>query len=241
MTDPGRYGLLPVAELCGRCHEETARFLRGVVHDDGICFEVFRRAIYDDDGDCWEHLERIYGEQVKSWCRAAHNNAAADHDELAAVAWERFWRSFKADRLSQASGTPAVLAYLRACAWSAAVDYARTRGTALSLDETVPTESGVGRSIGEQLLDHDPTPPEEIEAAEARSELWQVVDDHLKNEAERVLMHLSLEIGLKPREIQTQRPDLFPDIKEVYTMTRNVFDRLRRSPEFRRWYDGRTS
>jgi len=56
-----------------------------------------------------------------------------------------------------------------------------------------------------------------------------------------VLMHLSLEIGLKPREIQAQRPDLFPDIKEVYTMTRNVFDRLRRSPEFHRWYDGRTS
>lgn len=239
MTTPQPLAGLSAVDLCRGCQQETARFLRGHPHEDAVCYEVFRRAVCDGDGICWEQLALIYRDQVRSWCRTARKSPAADYEELAAVAWERFWRSFTAERLAAASGTPAVLAYLRACAWSAAASSARAEGAVLSLDELLPAANGPARSIGELLRDSDPLPAEQAEAAEGRAELWRLVSSHLKNETEQILMHLTLEIGLKPREIQAQRPDCFADVKAVYTLTRNIYDRLGRSAELRRWYEER--
>jgi hypothetical protein len=73
----------------------------------------------------------------------------------------------------------------------------------------------------------------------AGAELWRLISSVLKNETEQILMHLTLEIGLKPREIQAQRPDLFADVKAVYTLTRNIYDRLGRGAALRRWYEER--
>jgi hypothetical protein len=42
-------------------------------------------------------------------------------------------------------------------------------------------------------------------------------------------------LGLTSAEVQRRRPDLFPAVGEVYRVTRNLLDRLRRSPEMARW------
>jgi hypothetical protein len=39
---------------------------------------------------------------------------------------------------------------------------------------------------------------------------------------------LSWTYGLRPQEIQARRPDLFPDVRRVYQVKRNLINRLQR-------------
>jgi hypothetical protein len=241
VNDQDGYARLSATELRRRCGEETERFLHGRPFDERACVEIFRRAVCDGDQECWEHLHEIYGEQVQNWCRRARNAPAADHEELAAVAWERFWHGFTPARFAQAAGIKAMLAYLRACAWSASADDARAAQWTISLDQPPPGEVADAPPVSERLRSDDATPAEALESASDHAALWQIIAAHLRDPRERTLMRLTLVFDLKPREIQARRPDLFPDVKLVYSMTRNVFDRLRRSPALQRWLAERDS
>lgn len=204
--------LMPAPEICRRCREETERYRRRESHDDRYCFEVMRRAIVHRDDRCWEALHAVYGEQVLAWCRKGAGGLNAEPDELVALAWAKFVRSFTPEKLRLASGAAGVLGYLKACAVSVTIDLRRGQ------DLTVPFDE----AIGEQRSADSPA---EIHAAQVRrAEFWALVDAHLRDERE-----------LRPAEIQRQRPDLFPDIRLVYTTRRNVHDRLRRSPRLRAW------
>ncbi|HZQ36173.1 MAG TPA: hypothetical protein VFD32_09590 [Dehalococcoidia bacterium] len=215
--------LMPVADICRRCREETERYRRRESHDDRYCLAVMRRAVVDRDDRCWETVHAIYGEQVLAWCRKAAGGLNAEPDELVALAWAKFVRSFTPEKLHLASGLAGVLAYLRSCAVSVAIDLQRGRELSVPFDE----------AVGErQCVDS----PAEIHAAHVRRvEFWQLIDAHLHDQRERVFIELFYERELKPAEIQGRRPDLFPTIRVVYTTRRNVHDRLRRSPRLRAW------
>jgi len=83
--------------------------------------------------------------------------------------------------------------------------------------------------------DPTPTPEETIAARASGAEIWQLIGSLLRNERERVLVYLMYEIGLSSGQIQAKRPDLFLSIKDVYTTTRNLHERLGRSAELRAW------
>ncbi|HEY7295240.1 MAG TPA: hypothetical protein VH916_09365, partial [Dehalococcoidia bacterium] len=95
---------MPVAELCRRCQEETARYRRREGHDDSYCFAVMQRAIVQHDDECWETLHTVYGEQMLAWCRKAASGLGTEPDELIALAWAKFLRSYSAEKLQQANG-----------------------------------------------------------------------------------------------------------------------------------------
>jgi len=214
-----------VDELCRRCREETGRYRRGEPYDDRFCFDMIRRAIVERDESCWSQLHAIYGEQVHAWCRGKAPGPNTEIEELAAVAWEKFLISYRPEKLAAAAGSAAVLRYLKMCAQSVTIDAARARSGTVSLDDAADPP------------DPAPAPADVLAERSFHSELWQLVSGMLRNERERVLMHLMYDIGLKSAEIQGQRPDLFSDVGDIYRLTRNIQDRLARSPELRAWRD----
>jgi DNA-directed RNA polymerase specialized sigma24 family protein len=183
-------------------------------------------------------MQQIYQTQVAGWCRLASAGSQVSAEDLIALTWERFWSSFGPAKFDQAENTASVQRYLKACAFSAAIDAAREQARTISLDQPRLTRSGDSSTLGESLVDSTPTAEERIADEAARRSLWEVVEKHLNSEEERAFVYLKYELGLKSAEIQSRRPDLFPSVNDVYRTTRNLLDRLRRSPELIEWMGG---
>ena len=222
----------PIGVLSARCREELARYRRGAACDDGFCLALFRRAVVDRDDAAWQELQAIFHEQVLTWCRSATGRSGADSEELVCIAWEKFWAHFTPCKLVAARDAAWVLRYLKMCARSAAFDALRSRGPELALDEFVAEHPDRHPLLSEAHADND-----------ARARFWAIVNASLRDDRERVMAHLSYELGLKPCQIQCQQPDLFPSIVDVYQVTRNVLDRLKRNRELRLWceQEGKTA
>jgi RNA polymerase sigma factor (sigma-70 family) len=227
-----------VEDLCSRCREQILRFRRNEPTDDRFCLEVFRRAIHEQDQECWAQLQQIYQTQVAAWCRRASASYQVSAEDLIALTWERFWSSFGPAKFDQAENTASVQRYLKACAFSAAIDAAREQARTISLDQPRLTRSGDTSPLGDSLMDTTQTAEERITDEAARRSLWEIVEKHLSNEQERTFVYLKYELGLKSADIQSRRPDLFPSVNDVYRTTRNLLDRLRRSPELMAWLGG---
>lgn len=215
---------MPVAHLCRRAQEETNRYRTGITGDERFAMEVVRRAVVERDEVCWEALHAMYGPVVQAWCRAMYRHAELEVEELAALAWEKFWRSFTADKLAVCRGAGSVLAYLKACVHSVVVDAQRRRPAPLPLDAA---------GTRPDLM---PSPEETVTAAEERARLRELVLRHVRDERDRAIVVLSYELGLRSAAVQAARPDLFPTVADVYRATRNLLDRLGRSRELRAWF-----
>jgi hypothetical protein len=59
------------------------------------------------------------------------------------------------------------------------------------------------------------------------------VDHCCQHERDRILVRLSLVANLKPRVILAQHPELFIDVTEIYALSRNLKQRLRRDEALR--------
>ena len=215
---------LAAAALCERCRDETRRFRHGEPDGEGFCFEVVRRAIVERDEHCWSELTAIYHELVSGWCR----RSGATEDELDAVvsaAWVKFWHGYTAEKLARANGSiAAALGYMKMCARSAVLDERRRRAR-VQMHEAPAPDDIHGRVAEAEpdvaLLDSDA--------------FWELIGQHLRDEREQLVVHLTYEIGLRPAEIYGLYRDRFADVGEVYKMTRNILDRLRRSRLLAGW------
>jgi hypothetical protein len=118
-----------------------------------------------------------------------------------------------------------VLRYLKMCARSAAFDVARSKTVCVSLDDS-PIE----------VWDRKQVPAEEYVDQDARARMWAIVNATLKTQRERVVAYLAYEHGLKSAEIQARRPDLFESVADVYRVSRNVIDRLKRNHDLIAWF-----
>jgi DNA-directed RNA polymerase specialized sigma24 family protein len=215
---------LTVQDLCEGSRAETARRARGEARNDHFSFELIRRAIAERDDESWQGLIEIYHGLVVSWCLRSGANAA-DCDDLAGATWVKFWQSFTPDKLANAEGsTSAVLGYLKLCAHSVALDEARRRARLVPLND--------GR--GDAEVAEAAAPEADIERIDAIA-LWQLVEEHLHDDRERLLVSLTYHMNLRPAEIHRRRPDLFPTVQDVYRITRNILDRLRHSKRLAAW------
>jgi DNA-directed RNA polymerase specialized sigma24 family protein len=216
---------LTVEELWNHARDETAHYRRGEAHDDTLTYELFRRAVVERDDECWRAILDVYHERVLSWCLRSGADPREAGDLVAAV-WVRFWQSFTPDKLAHAEGsTSAVLGYVKLCARSVVLDEVRRRARFTSLDE-----------LRYEAEDVDDQPPEiDVERLDAPA-FWWLVDSHLRDDRDRVVVHLAYEVNLRPAEIQRRRPDLFPTVQDVYRTTRNLLDRLRNSKALIAWW-----
>src|SRR5437763_17162355 len=83
-----------------------------------------------------------------------------------------------------------------------------------------------------ELIEHEPAtddPADAVVSNISAQGLWQVIQEELNGEDERILIYLAYVQGMKPSEIRRQRRKLCPTVEDVYRIERNVLERLRRS------------
>jgi DNA-directed RNA polymerase specialized sigma24 family protein len=215
---------LSLAEIVEGCRDEIARFHRcGSARSYGM--ELFRRAIIVKDAAAWDAIIELYDGLVRSWCRRSGASEHDDINELVQIVWVKFWQNFTSDKLQRAAQFPQVLIYLKLCSRSAVLDAKRRQAATL-----LPDDDQAG-------ADPSPPPDERFVDGEQRASFWMLVEGHLHDDLERLLLWLIYDQGLRPAEVHARHPDLFPTAADVYRISRNVLDRLRRSPGLRDWFD----
>ena len=171
------------------------------------CFELFRRAILQKSEHCWSALYAQYSKL--------------------ADAFTAFWRAFTAEKLGQAERLAQVLSYLRACTTTAVLQAKRREDRRIK-------QAAWDQDALDATPDPQPTnsrPEQLLMTTMWQEKLWQIVNRCCHDERERVLARLSFISDLKPSEILERHPDLFVDVAEIYTMRRNLKNRLWRDKE----------
>jgi DNA-directed RNA polymerase specialized sigma24 family protein len=113
----------------------------------------------------------------------------------------------------------AILKYLKMCVHSVIADEVRARQARL-YEETLD-------AIEQEPSSEDPA--EDVISGLSIQSLWQVIQEELNGEDERLLIYLAYVQGMKPAEICVQHHQLFPSVEDVYRIKRNVLERLRRN------------
>ena len=108
---------------------QTCASRQGDGSHEPYCTELFRRAILRlADGDaCWVKILDAYSGQVKAWVRKRLFGVSQEElDDLVHDSFARFNRYYTADKLQAANhGIGSVMAFLRSCANSVAIDEIR--------------------------------------------------------------------------------------------------------------------
>lgn len=229
---------ISVAQLAGGCRGETARHQPGERAVEGYCFELFRRAICQRDHAAWAAVVSQYRGMVLAWVRrrAQAFSLREEDDYWVNRTFERFWIAVGPERFGQFGSQAALMKYLQMCAYSVLADERRARPAVP--DEPLPEEpkkGGDGRLAGAADL----TGNAEVAAMGhvAAGELWVAITRECATEAERLTMYLSMALDLKAQEIRDRHPEHFPSTEDVYRIKRNVLERLRRSPEIRKFLE----
>jgi DNA-directed RNA polymerase specialized sigma24 family protein len=154
------------------------------------------------------------------WANQSLANMAIDESsrDLADHAFARAWAALTPVCFGKFPNLAALLAYLRTCVTSVAIDHARAQTARSRIREQLDEPSV---ATPEQIVLHD---------ADCR-ELWRLVSQVVATAQERTILDECFVLDLPPRLILTRHPDLFANIGSVYAAKRNLLDRLRRSPE----------
>jgi hypothetical protein len=215
--------LLSINELARSCSEETNKFLRQSVSNDRYCLELFRRAIVKRDDDAWTCIYHQYAPLVLTWV-TQHQSAAPMLGQdgsapLVNAAFAKFSQALTPAKMDNFASLAAILKYLKMCVHSVVADEVRSRQS---------------RQYEEALeqIEHEPAtedPADDVVSNISAQNLWQVIQEELNGEDERVLMYLAYIHGMKPSEISSRHRRLFPTVDDVYRIKRNVLERLRRN------------
>ena len=219
----GALQLYSINELARCCSEETNKFLRQSVSNDRYCLELFRRAIVKRDDDAWACIYQQYAPLVLTWV-TQHQSAAPILGQdgsapLVNAAFAKFSQALTPAKMENFDSLAAILKYLKMCVHSVVADEVRSRQSRQN-EETL------------ELIEHEPAsddPADDVVANISAHGLWQVIQEELNGEDERVLIYLAYIHGMKPSEISSQHRRLFPTVDDVYRIKRNVLERLRRN------------
>jgi hypothetical protein len=222
---------MSVEDLAQRCAQETKAYFKHQSHDTSYCFELFRRAISERDDSAWKVLIVQYRPSVARWVnRWADKHpdfplASTEEEDFIAEAFERFWKYFTPEKFVRSQGLEDVLKYLKMCVNGAVSDTWR-KMRRRQFDQNLE-----GNDEGEEpgLAEPGPIPEETLQ----NDELWQLIKTRLKDQKEYILVYAWFSLDLSPRQIITEYPNVFRDIKEVYQCKANVWARLERDPEIR--------
>jgi hypothetical protein len=215
--------LFSLQELAQSCSEETNKFLKQSPSNDRYCLELFRRAIIKRDEGAWSYIYQQYAPLVLTWV-TQHQSAASllgqdGSGPLVNAAFAKFAQALTPVKISNFETLAAILKYLKMCVHSVVADEVRAR-QARQYEETL------------ESIEHEPAsddPAEEVVASLSARDIWQLIQEEVHSEDERVLIYLAYVLGMKPGEISSQQPRYFPSVDDVYRIKRNVLERLRRN------------
>ncbi|HZU68241.1 MAG TPA: sigma-70 family RNA polymerase sigma factor [Ktedonobacteraceae bacterium] len=215
--------LLSINDLARCCSEETNKFLKQSASNDRYCLELFRRAITRHDDDAWACIYQQYAPLVLTWVNQ-HQSAAPllgqdGSGPLVNAAFAKFSQALTPAKMDNFDSLAAILKYLKMCVHSVIADEVRSRQSR-QYEETL------------ELIENEPAsedPADDVVSTISAQGLWQVIQEELNGEEERVLIYLAYIHGMKPSEISSQHHRLFPTVEDVYRIKRNVLERLRRN------------
>src|SRR5579859_5918096 len=214
---------LSINDLARCCSEETNKFLKQSVSNDRYCLELFRRAITRRDEDAWACIYQQYAPLVLTWVNQ-HQSATSLLGQdgcapLVNAAFAKFSQALTPAKMGNFDSLAAVLKYLKMCVHSVIADEVRSR-QARQYEETL------------ELMEHEPAsddPADDVVSNISAQGLWQVIQEELNGEDERVLLYLAYLQDMKPAEISNRYTRMFPTVEDVYRVKRNVLERLRRN------------
>ncbi|MBV7338918.1 hypothetical protein KFU94_64005 [Chloroflexi bacterium TSY] len=198
---------------------------------ESYCFELFRRAIVEKNEQCWSAIYQQYHQLIYRWIKNYINNQPAyQHisiDEEVQNVFMNFWRAYSAEKLDKAKGLASVLQYLKACAGTTILQEIRK----LKKRKNQPALVVASDDSEAALVASDDSPDQALFQQLEAAQVWEIVDGICHDEKDRIVARLSLVSNLKPRFILDKYPDLFTDIKELYTRRQNLKERLARDTE----------
>ena len=211
---------MSLSELTSRCMSEIQKYNQREPHNDQCCLEIFRRALLQQDSRAWSVLtERFHG-IVLSWVRRHPQREAVrdidSEENFVALTFERFWRVTVRNKTMEFNTLGGALVFLRACVNSVIIDTLRSQ-------KEIPIPENFERVAPE---------PDES------NQRWEVIKGFIPNAREQRLAYLLYYCGLKPRQIVQLLPREFNDVHEIFRLTRNIIDRLRRNKDRLRWLLG---
>ncbi len=228
MAEPRSPQDLDLGEVIRRCAQETDRFFRRERVDPRFCLELFRRALVLRDQAAWEAIYVQYSPLVLSWVEQhpSFPSLNEEPDFFVNRAFSKLWSAVPPERFHQFKELKAILRYLKMCTGSSIIDHVR-------LEERYhQAQDPLGLDILAKARTSD-TEREVLDEAAARL-LLRCVEERLRSPAERAVVHGMFVLGLKPRDILAQHPDLFGTIKDVYRVKQNLMARLRRDKGLRK-------
>jgi hypothetical protein len=218
---------LAVDELAHRCRQETSNYFKHHAHDDRYCFELFRRAIQEQDHDAWDVICIQYQSLVTGWV-SQHSGFESSGEEVEYFvngAFGKISGTLSAEKFQSFSDLGYLLRYLKMCVHSVITDYNRAADYAdLSALDEAEDEQSPEMSPEDQALDHS-----------NRQSFWDLTRTRLHDEKERLVIHGSFVLDLKPQEIYEHFQSVFSDVDEIYRVKQNIISRLRRDAEFRKF------
>lgn len=209
---------LPLPTLVELSITELQRYRVKVLGEEIYSVELLRRALVNQTDEAWAALQQCFSETVGVWLRSHPYSDMAlrwdSEENYIAQTFARFWYAVR-DQHLQFSTLPAALCYLRATLNGLLTDTLRFHLRQRSREVPLP----------------EPGCPEEpgVEEPLESERLWEGIQRLLVNERERRLFFLLYGCGLKPREVVNRCPQEFDDIKEIYRLTNNIIERLRRN------------
>lgn len=216
---------LTLAGIAHRCSQETERFFRRLEHDPRYCFELFRRAVTERSQAAYELLYRQYQALVFSWIERHPSMAGLDEETQYFVnrTFEKMWRALTPAKFERFPDLKSLLSYLKLCAHSVVVDYARA-GQPKVVDEEL-AELQLANTAADTDLEADTV------AQMEQQEFWRLISERLNDDKERIVLYGAFVLALKPRDLLSRYPGTFVDVTEIYRTKQNLLERLRRDKE----------
>ena len=215
--------LLSINELAHCCSQETNKFLKQNVSDDRFCLELFRRAIVNRDDAAWVCIYQQYAPLVLTWVTQRQSATPLLEQEgsapLVNAAFAKFSQALTPAKMGNFDSLAAILKYLKMCVQSVVADEVRARQVR-QYEETL------------ELIEQEPAsddPADDVISSISAQGLWQIIQEELNSEDERLLIYLAYVQGMKPAEISNLHRQFFPTVEDVYRIKRNVLERLRRN------------
>jgi hypothetical protein len=225
-TDEQDIAYWPLATVAQLCRQESLHYLQRTTHDPRFCFELFRRAILQRNEHAWATLFIQYTQETPLAPHWVEHHplflaSGEDTDYFVNRAFEKMWAALRPEKFDRFPDLASLLRYLKLCVNSVITDHMRRIE-----HEAIPWED-LERPIDDHVMT-DSLP---------RQEFWRMIDSRLRDTQERTAIFCRFDAGMKPAEIQTQYPDLFADVKDVYRVLQNVLNRLRHDPSLRAYLE----
>lgn len=230
MTQVELYALT-LSSIRHRCAQESDRFFSRQDYDPRFCYELFRRAILQRNDQAWAYIYTQYQHLVSHWVErhAAFVTSGEEAQFFMNRAFEKMWLGITPEKFEMFPDLKSVLRYLQMCVHSVMVDFVRQKEYKLKLESV--------DDLGYQLHGEETAVEDQITHHLDRKEFWDWLKQQLNHEKETCVVVGMFVFALKPRDVLAQYPGVFEDVKEVYRVKENLVARLRRSDEFRQFWD----